>query len=216
MKRLPSSYDVSIKAFRALTAAETDGAVTRARLLERATRPRHRTLRRHLALAVLGTVSISLSSAAAWIGFPLPWQAPRAQHVDTAEDLVVEGLEGHARRSLRTIPAAVGEDATPVAAADAGREANVYGTAHWLHFVADAPAQAITAWDTYLRAFLHGLFVPEARYNRALCLIRLGRRAEAERALHVFTRAGGDGYRRAEAERLLDWIRSRPVTDEKH
>jgi len=53
------------------------------------------------------------------------------------------------------------------------------------------------------------VFAPEARYNRALCLIRLGRLTEGERALNMFLRAEGDDYRRADVRRLPDWIRAR-------
>jgi hypothetical protein len=45
--------------------------------------------------------------------------------------------------------------------------------------------------------------VLEARYNRAICLMRLGRRTEAIAALRPFADGEWTGYRQEEARALL-------------
>ena len=81
----------------------------------------------------------------------------------------------------------------------------LYKQAHRLHFVEKSYAPALDAWDDYLRQSPGGAFVIEARYNRAICLVKLGRKAEARIALQPFAdgKVGG-GYRQAEASKLLD------------
>ena len=81
-----------------------------------------------------------------------------------------------------------------------------YGHAHAAHFEADDPRRALALWEAYLRDYPDGAFVPEARFNRALCLVRLGRHVEARAALRPFIDGAYGGYRRREAETLSDWI----------
>jgi hypothetical protein len=84
----------------------------------------------------------------------------------------------------------------------------LYRAAHELHFHGSDVAAALAAWDAYLAASPHGAFAIEARYNRALCLVKLGRLDEARTALAPF--AAGDvapaNYRRDEAARLIERI----------
>ncbi|MDI1484201.1 hypothetical protein [Polyangium sp. y55x31] len=106
-------------------------------------------------------------------------------------------------------PSETAEEA-PVAAAPAPRvdsDDALYRAAHQAHFVTRDPAAALAAWDAYLRAAPRGRFAPEAHYNRALCLVRLGRTAEAERTLELFASGSFGGYRKAEAKALLDAMR---------
>lgn len=63
--------------------------------------------------------------------------------------------------------------------------------------------RALTAWDAYLRVASSSALAPEARYNRALCLLYLKRYAEARSALEPFARGALQGYRQREAEALL-------------
>jgi hypothetical protein len=79
---------------------------------------------------------------------------------------------------------------------------DLYRTAHRAHFVDQNPAAALAAWDEYLRAAPQGRFALEARYNRALCLARLGRNAEAREALAPFAAGKFAGYRQHEAAEL--------------
>lgn len=84
------------------------------------------------------------------------------------------------------------------------RERRAYREAHALHFVDHDPAGALGAWDAYLAAYPRGRFALEARYNRALCLVRLGRSADAEEALAPFASGTHGGYRQHEAAALLE------------
>jgi hypothetical protein len=85
---------------------------------------------------------------------------------------------------------------------------DLYRAAHRAHFVEQEPAKALSAWDSYLRAAPGGRFSLEARYNRALCLVRLGRHEEARGALSPFAAGSHGEYRQAEAQALLDGLGS--------
>lgn len=80
---------------------------------------------------------------------------------------------------------------------------NAYQAAHRTHFDASNPAAALAAWDHYLANFPAGSFAMDARFNRALCLIRLGRLAEGRSALTPFATAVSGSYRQVEAIALL-------------
>jgi TolA-binding protein len=82
-------------------------------------------------------------------------------------------------------------------------DGDLYRLAHEAHFARHDYAHALTAWEAYLKAAPGGRLATEARYNRAICLLRLGRDAEARQALEPFA-AGKMGYRQNEARQLLD------------
>lgn len=82
----------------------------------------------------------------------------------------------------------------------------LYATAHEAHFVRRDPARALEAWNTYLRIAPRDLragLVLEARYNRAICLLRLGRRDEARDALRPFAEGVYGDYRKDDARVLI-------------
>ena len=79
----------------------------------------------------------------------------------------------------------------------------LYRAAHQAHFADRDYGRALTAWGAYLKAAPNGALVPEARYNRALCLVRLHRNDEARAALKPFATGQYGTYRREDAERLL-------------
>ena len=81
---------------------------------------------------------------------------------------------------------------------------DLYRAAHEAHFRGGNPSAAIAAWDKYLAAAPNGRFAPEARFNRAMALLRAGRRAEGLSALEPFANGSFGGYRKQEAQRLLD------------
>ena len=66
-----------------------------------------------------------------------------------------------------------------VADTDAAVEESAYEAAHRAHFAERDPTKALRGWDAYLAAYPDGRFSLEARYNRALTLVRLGRTDEA-------------------------------------
>jgi hypothetical protein len=91
-------------------------------------------------------------------------------------------------------------------APDAGLDAELelYRAAHRAHFIEHDSAAALAGWDAYLAKAPGGGFALEARYNRALCLVRLDRKAEARTALEPFARGTFGAYRKREATELLE------------
>lgn len=79
----------------------------------------------------------------------------------------------------------------------------LYTRAHELHFVTRDPAAALRAWDAYLQEAHSGALQLEAKYNRALCLVRLRRSVEAIEALTPFAHGDHGNYRKREAAALL-------------
>jgi len=82
----------------------------------------------------------------------------------------------------------------------------LYAQAHALHFHGQDPARALAAWDRYLAAASQDIrsgLVLEARYNRAICLFRLGQREEARQALQPFADGRWGAYRQEDAQTLL-------------
>lgn len=85
------------------------------------------------------------------------------------------------------------------------RELAAFRHANALHADRGQPSRALEAWNDFLRAHPNGIFAAEARYNRALCLVRLGRKDEARRALAPFAAGQVEGgYREDDARALLD------------
>jgi TolA-binding protein len=82
-------------------------------------------------------------------------------------------------------------------------DGDLYRLAHEAHFTSHDYARALTGWNAYLHAAPNGRLATEARYNRAICLLRLGRDAEARQALEPFA-SGKMGYRKNEARDLLE------------
>jgi hypothetical protein len=80
----------------------------------------------------------------------------------------------------------------------------LYRAAHDTHFSRHDYPAAVAAWDAYLAsAGPGGRFTLEARYNRAVALVKSGRRTEARAALQPFADGEYGGYRRDEARDLL-------------
>ncbi len=91
----------------------------------------------------------------------------------------------------------------PLPAAYGNAEAHAYARAHRLHFDTSDPQAALAAWDDYLRHFPAGRFTPDARYNRAIDLLKLRRYGEAREALQPFADGVVGGYHRNDARELL-------------
>jgi len=100
-------------------------------------------------------------------------------------------------------PALKPAPSTSSSAAFRDADGDLYRLAHDAHFASHDYARALSAWEAYLKAAPGGRLATEARYNRAICLLRLGRDAEARQALEPFA-AGKLGYRQSEAQKLLD------------
>jgi hypothetical protein len=80
----------------------------------------------------------------------------------------------------------------------------MFRRAHDLHFKSGAPSAAVAAYGEYLAAYPRGRFVPEARYNTALGLLKMGERERARGILETFARGEPGSYRQAEATKLLE------------
>ena len=98
------------------------------------------------------------------------------------------------------------ERATPAASAEPKPDPNeaLYREAHRIHFAEHDCGRAVSAWERYLKAAPSGRFALEARYNRGVCLVRLGNTGAAIRALRPFAEGKLGGYRQSEARALID------------
>ena len=107
--------------------------------------------------------------------------------------------------------------AAPRVATDDTVDRALYRAAHDAHFRGADPAAALAAWDAYLAQRPSGRFAIEARYNRALALVRHGRAGEARAALAPFAEGAIEpaGYRQHDARVLLEAIdrRARAATE---
>jgi hypothetical protein len=95
----------------------------------------------------------------------------------------------------------------------AARELALYRSAHRAHFQHRDWHAAVLAWERYLAEAPRGRFTLEARYNRALALVRLGRYGEAAAALYPFAEGAYGGYRREDARALLDALEAKEAKD---
>lgn len=134
-------------------------------------------------------------------GAPAPAPAPSTT-TTTTTTITIEALPDappvpSVARPRRTAP-------PPPSPPPRSDEDDLYAAAHHAHFVAREPARALAAWDAYLAKHPNGKLAPEARYNRAIALVRLGRVAEARAALTPFAEGRFGGYRQDEARALLD------------
>lgn len=130
---------------------------------------------------------------------PAPTEPAPTEPAAVAPAAVVPPPPARVAASGSSTALAAAPETTPPTPTDA-----LYAAAHRAHFEDRDPLRALAAWDAYLAsAPPSARFAPEARYNRALCLIRLGRRAEASDALRPFADGAYGDYRKAEAQKLL-------------
>ncbi|HEY7374223.1 MAG TPA: hypothetical protein VIF57_18820 [Polyangia bacterium] len=207
MRRAPDSFEATVSAFRDLTAAPAEGAATRARVLARAERDARRRSLPRRSVASLVVVLASLLSGAALTAAGFHWRAPAPVILAAPTD--EPAAAARPRGSTLIVPSVRDEGPPARAAGVSAGEALAYERAHRAHFFESAPERALAAWDAYLAAYPRGTFAPEARYNRALCLARLGRFAAAGEALRPFAVGRFAGYRRREACTLLRWLSER-------
>jgi TolA-binding protein len=143
--------------------------------------------------------------APAIVSAPEPTHAPAPPIVHRAREMPnVETPNVVAPARVEAGASGTAEPIAPVTPTKRSR----YQRAYDLYFHGTDYAAALAALDDYLAAEPDGQFVVEARYNRALCLVRLDRLVEARAALAPF--AHGDvvpaGYRAHEAQTLIDKI----------
>lgn len=129
---------------------------------------------------------------------PAAPQRPRTAHAPAKEE-----------RALPEQPRPAPQEPAP-ASPDA---LATFRRAQQLHFGQRQWGAALAAWDAYLHEAPRGELAPEARWNRAICLLRLDRRSEARQALQVFARGTEGGYRQQEAQALLKALLEQAETD---
>jgi hypothetical protein len=149
-----------------------------------------------------------------------PAPAPSQEHVSPREPVLPpqpEPAPVHVPIALprprpATAPPIAPPAAPPIAPPAAPPIEVLYRRAHELHFHGGDPAVTLAAWDAYLAAEPAGRFSVEARYNRAIMLVRLGRYADARAALGPFARGEVEpaGYRQTEAEALVERLAREP------
>ena len=184
---------------------------TRARVLARAEREaRRRSLLRRIAAPLAIVLAILLSGAALTAaGHPLA-RARRRPRSPTRDG----GAAGHRPRGAtptRTVPVLARRIPSLADTGDrAAGERLAYERAHRAHFFARrARRRAGRLGRSTSPPIPRGTFAPEARYNRALCLVRLRGSPPRPRALRPFATGRFGGYRRHEACLLLRWLAER-------
>lgn len=105
-------------------------------------------------------------------------------------------------------PEQVTQPAQPVEVGPSA-ELAAYRHAHELHFRGSDPKAALTAWDEYLTTYPNGALAPDARYDRAILLVKLGRYKDARVALTPFASAAPGSYKQKEAAEIVDAIKDR-------
>jgi hypothetical protein len=112
-----------------------------------------------------------------------------------------------ARKSKPSAVIALEGNEVPVRPAEPSSEA-LYAEAHRLHFVLGDKYSALDAWNRYLAVTPSGGLAPEARYNRALCLVALDRKVQAIEALTPIAAGAEGAYRRKEARKMIHALRA--------
>jgi hypothetical protein len=148
-----------------------------------------------------------------------PAESPPSAEVATSAGSGTGPVAGASRavsrsRSLGHPPATeppAAEAFAPAATIGGGHDPSdsLYRDAHTEHFVRRDYAAALAKWDRYLAAGA-GALALEARYNRAIALVRLQRRDAAIAALRPFAAGEHGDYRREEAQRLLHMLGAPP------
>jgi hypothetical protein len=130
---------------------------------------------------------------------PTPKPAPKPAPANT-ETALAAVLPDDEPPPMPTAPPPEAAPAKPKPAESA--ELALFRRAQSLHLSHDP--KAIEAWEAYLRVAGTSPLAPEARYNRALGLVRAKRFADARSALKPFADGKYGAYRREEAQALLE------------
>lgn len=145
----------------------------------------------------------STRSAAAMGATSVPASPPPPGSVFTRKPSASTSALAATLALATSAPAApVAVSSAPAASLAVSSEVGLYTRAHRLHFDGYAAA-ALAAWDDYLLQFPDGRFVPDARYNRAIDLIKFRRYTDARAALQPFADGAFGEYHRQDAQRLL-------------
>lgn len=218
---------------RTADAVTSDAGATRRRIRETLERRRGGRTRRFTLVGVLAATLFG-STAFAYYSKPwrheptIASAPPAAAVVDTVDDVdvprvrerVVDDVDAPPERNIvddrptQRLPAPIDtaptkvvsepDVAAPPQQAAPDPELGAYRVAYDAHFHRGSPAAALAAWDAYLAAYPDGKLATDARYNRAIILVKLKRYRDAADALRPLATAPEGAYRRAEAARLLN------------
>jgi hypothetical protein len=217
--------DLSVRVARELSAAPTDGRASRARILGELAgrRRRHRayqvTIVATILLLLIPAVSVgwvqlkrSIRTAAKVLAHTESKRTSGSAMARPQVDSLVALDEKPAPRELPEDP--VLPEATPallraatVLPVHRPSELDLYARAHQMHFHGNAPGPALRLWTRYIERFPHGRFVPEAQFNRAVCLVRMGDSAAARSILERLVYSPGFDHPKQQALRLLAKLR---------
>jgi hypothetical protein len=217
MNRPPRTVEAAVRAFRDETAAPADGRATRARVLAALSSRAWQRRRPHRRWVLL--VAVLAASSAAWAGYGALRTLRDARTVPH-KPLAASGTAVRVRATRAIVPAVrpapaprpMSAETSPQRPARSSARDEMdaalaaYARAHAWHFDHRDWPRSLRAWNDYLRDFPRSTFEPEARFNRALCLMRLGRQSAALEALRPFAEGAFGTYRRAEAQRLVAWL----------
>jgi hypothetical protein len=155
--------------------------------------------------------SLRSSSGPAARTTPAPAAPPAAEIATPVTDAPPPPPAEPIRAPVTQAPTPAKAQSSPVPAHEAAPVASapdptfeLYKSAHQAHFVDRDWGRALGGWDAYLKAAPQGALAPEARYNRALCLLRLHRNDEARAALKPFAEGRYGTYRREDAQKLIE------------
>jgi hypothetical protein len=139
---------------------------------------------------------------------PPPAEAERLQGAEPSATATREPTPAPRFVAATPTPSAAPQAATapPVPPEPSDPQLLVYREAHEAQFARGNCAEAVRGYDAYLAAAPAGALVPEARFHRAVCLVRLGRGAEARQALAPFAEGAYGKYRQEDARKLLDLL----------
>jgi hypothetical protein len=161
----------------------------------------------HLAVRLLVPMAAVLAAVTAWAGVRERWWTPPP--VETPIPKTLDAPPGHVEAPAVLTGRVVSPPPPQVVAAShpdgsARRALDAYRVAERLQFTDNDFARALDAWDHYLAVAGTSPLVVDARYQRALCLVHLGRTGDARAALAPFAQNPPGSYRQAEAKALLE------------
>jgi hypothetical protein len=162
--------------------------------------------------AVLAAASVWASVARERHRVPPPVVAPAATTMATAPIIptttVVPVVVTTASASVPIVAHVAPTTSTKPPTDDGEHRAlRAYREAERLQFEEKDYARALDAWDRYVPLAGKSPLLVDAKWQRALCLVRLGRSDEAREALEPFARGDLGAYRQSEARTILDALR---------
>lgn len=126
-------------------------------------------------------------------------ESTRATEESAKEPLLQLPEESPARSASHSVGAAPSIKHVPVL----DPALATYQSAHRAQFRAGDCSAAVDGYAEYLKAAPGGSFAVDARYNRAVCLLKLGQTSEAKAILRPFSEGRYGTYRQKSASELL-------------